>query len=428
MRTLLLALLLCSLLTSVTLAETPVVHSSQMPPAQRKALAKKILSDKNFPLVRQKAFDILKTGFNAGDGYGQVWIRDLNTFILMSTKVNDQATIKSNLLKFFEFQGDDGNIVDGFVSSTNKTHKNTVETDQETSLIQAVHKYIKATNDRSILTEKIKGKSVLDRMEMALQFLMNHRLSKKYGLLWGATTADWGDVQPKDSWGVYLSDTTDKSIDIYDNAMFIIALDNFIDLAGQDSKAPVKWKSVLTDIKRNTRKHLWTGNKFIPHLYLDKSPWPADFDENKIYYFGGTAIAIEAGLLNREEIALSIHQMVTLKQKANAQSIGLTLYPAYPKGFFKNPQMFNPYSYQNGGDWTWFGGRMIQQMIAQGFIESAYEELTPMTDRVIKNKGFFEWYTVDGKPKGSGTFRGSAGVLGDAIKMLTDWAKQNNQS
>lgn len=70
---------------------------------------------------------------------------------------------------------------------------------------------------------------------------------------------------------------------------------------------------------------------------------------------------------------------------------------------------------------------MIQQMIEYGFIESAYEELLPMTDRVIKNKGFFEWYTVDGKPRGSGTFRGSAGVLGKAIEMLTEWAKENGK-
>lgn len=414
--------------TSITFAQkgsVRVVHSSEMTAAQRSELARKILDNKNFPKVRKKGFDILKSGFNAGDGYGQVWIRDLNTFIEMSCDVNDRATIKSNLLKFFEYQGDDGNIVDGFVASTGKTHKNTVETDQETSLIQAVHKYISVTDDRSLLAERIKGETVLDRMEMAMEFLMNHRYSSKYGLLWGATTADWGDVQPKDSWGVYLSDRTDKAIDVYDNAMFAIALSNFIDLAGSDSAKISKWKKVHDDIKRKTRKHLWTPTKFTPHIYLDKSPWPADFDEKQIYYFGGTAIAIEAGLLNRREVALSIEQMVKLKNKANAQSIGLTLYPAYPKGFFKNPQMENPYSYQNGGDWTWFGGRMIQQMVKYGFIESAYEQLLPMTDRVIKNKGFFEWYTVDGRPRGSGTFRGSAGVLGVAIEMLTEWAKEN---
>ena len=43
-----------------------------------------------------------------------------------------------------------------------------------------------------------------------------------------------------------------------------------------------------------------------------------------------------------------------------------------------------------------------------------------MVDRVIKNNGFCEWYTVDGIPKGAGYFRGAAGVLGKAIEMLRD--------
>ena len=110
--------------------------------------------------------------------------------------------------------------------------------------------------------------------------------------------------------------------------------------------------------------------------------------------------------------------MVERVEKAGAPSIGLTLYPPYPEGFFVNPIMNPEYSYQNGGDWTWFGGRMIQQLIKHGFLEEAYEQLLPMTERVMKNDGFYEWYSVNNEPRGSGTFRGSAGVLYIAIEML----------
>jgi hypothetical protein len=48
-----------------------------------------------------------------------------------------------------------------------------------------------------------------------------------------------------------------------------------------------------------------------------------------------------------------------------------------------------------------------------------------MTDRVVKNDGFFEWYTIQNEPKGSGTFRGEAGVLYKAITMMEDWASKN---
>ncbi len=109
--------------------------------------------------------------------------------------------------------------------------------------------------------------------------------------------------------------------------------------------------------------------------------------------------------------------MLKNQKLANAQSIGITVYPPYPKGYFMNPFMV-PFGYHNGGDWSWWGGRMIQQLILNGFIEEAWEEIQPMVDRVIKNNGFYEWYTIDGIPKGAGNFRGEAGVLAKAIEML----------
>lgn len=109
--------------------------------------------------------------------------------------------------------------------------------------------------------------------------------------------------------------------------------------------------------------------------------------------------------------------MIANVKASGASSIGLTMYPPYPEGYFENKGMY-PYGYQNGGDWTWFGARMIQQLVKYGFYQEAYEQLLPMTDRVVQNKGFYEWYTVKNEPTGSGTFRGSAGVLYKAIEML----------
>ncbi|MNR19769.1 hypothetical protein D3C85_1365790 [compost metagenome] len=102
---------------------------------------------------------------------------------------------------------------------------------------------------------------------------------------------------------------------------------------------------------------------------------------------------------------------------ANAATIGLTLYPVYPAGTFQNKVM-GPYSYQNGGDWTWFGGRMVTQLIRYNLLAEAKEALDPMLARVISNNGFYEWYTPDNKPKGSSSFRGEAGVLWTAITAL----------
>ena len=352
-------------------------------------LAYQITNDTLMHKVDSMAREVVKGGFNAGDGYGEVWIRDYNTFIELAMEVMPDSTIQDNLITFFHFQGKTGDIVDGFIDINkadlnNKggykyrlsdtelryaAHKNTVETDHEASLVQAVWRYVNKSGNKSFLQKQINGQTVEKRLEMALEFLMNERLDKTYGLIWGATT------------------------------------------------------KVRDDIKVNTRKYLWdeAKQKFIPHIYLKDSPFPSDFDENSIYYHGGTAMAIEAGLLSKEEIAAANATMVANVKASGAPTIGLTLYPPYPEGFFQNKGMY-PYGYQNGGDWTWFGGRMIQQLISYGFVEEAYEQIRPMVKRVMDNDGFYEWYTVDNKPRGSGTFRGEAGVLFTAIRMLRDFA------
>lgn len=415
-----------------------VVSSLTMAAQPSNSLVEKIKTNSTYPLVVEKAKAVMKTGFNAGDGYGEVWIRDYNTFIDLACDVYDPNVVKENLLVFFNLQGTDGNIVDGFIPKSKAGagydyiytkletryagHKNTVETDQETSLIQAIYKYIKRTGKRDILTEKVGDKTVALRMEEAMEYLLNHRYSARYGLIWGATTADWGDVQPEHEWGVYLTSETHYAIDIYDNAMFVIALNNMMELMPETA---VRWKSVRDGIAKNVRKYLWDvkRQKFIPHIYLNGSPFSPSLDENTIYYHGGTAVAIEAGLLSKAEIKISLDKMIQNVKASGAGSIGLTMYPPYPQGSFIGKGMY-PYGYQNGGDWTWFGARMIQQLVRYGFVQEAYEQLQPMVDRVKVNNGFYEWYSVDNKPSGSGTFRGEAGVLYKSIEMLNDWAKK----
>ena len=404
-----------------------------------KKMSEKIKNDQNMAFVKKKALEVIKTGVNAGDGYREVWIRDYNTFIELAAQVTKKEDIKENLLVFFRMQGDDGNIIDGYTPKEQigagetdfsysklepryAAHKNTVETDQETSLVQAVYKYIQLTGDKSVLAEKVGDKTVAKRLEWSMDFLMKNRYTTKYGLITGATTADWGDVQPEEGYGVDLDGNTHMACDIYDNAMFIVALNNLMEMI-PSTKA--KWQKIKTDVAKNTRTYLWDAKnqKYIPHLYLNGSPFPADFDENNIFYFGGTTVAMEAGLLSKAEVKASLDEMVKRVKEAGAPSIGLTLYPPYPNGFFVNKIMNPVYSYQNGGDWTWFGARTIQQLIKYGYVEEAYREVQPMLKRVKDNNGFYEWYSIKNEPRGSGTFRGEAGVLYTAIVMFENLNK-----
>ena len=309
-----------------------------------------------------------------------------------------------------------------------KAHKNTVATDHETSLVQAVARFVRTTGDETILDEEIDGRTVRQRMGEALRFLLDHRWSDEHGLIWGGVTADWGDVRPDHEWGVVLEEDSERAIDVYDNAMFLIAIDDYLTMLESGSEELDYWQGVRTRLAANVRHHLWDEERqqFRPHVYLDGSPFPQDLDESQIYYHGGTTAAIAAGLLNRDEIAGALERMRENVRRAGAPSIGLTLYPPYPEGVFLNPILTKPFTYQNGGDWTWHGGRTVQQLVAHGFVGEAYTELEPMLDRVLAHGGFWEWWTMDNEPAGWGTFRGSAGALGTAIQMLQGWARDHS--
>jgi glycogen debranching enzyme len=407
---------------------------------QNAALAATILADSRLDTIQARSLRLL-TGFTAGTSYGEVWIRDFNTFIKGSLQVQPKEKVREMLLLFFKMQGPTGDIVDGMIDSAKANvgynfryfklapgwaaHKNTVETDQESSLIQAVRKYIDATGDRSILAEQIDGKTVMQRMEFAMDYLLRERWSQQYGLVTGATTIDWGDVQPETGWGVAINDKTKWAIDIYDNAMFVIALQDLQAMQAGKHKPLKDWKKIAAQVRQNVRRHLWLTDtqKYLPHLYLNGSPFSPTFNEKEILYTGGTACAILAGFHNRSEIAAINQQMVQAAAKEKHATIGITVYPPYPLKEFPN---MKPYLYQNAGDWTWFGGRMIQALIMNGMIKEAWDELHPMIDRCIKHNGFYEWYDVQtGEPKGSGDFRGEAGVLYDAISLLKQWGREN---
>ena len=408
--------------------------------SSNKALAGKILADIRLDTVQAKALKLL-SGFSAGTSYSEVWIRDFNTFINGSLKVHPKEEVKTKLLMFFRIQGLGGDIVDGVVDSAKASvgykyryssllpgwaaHKNTVETDQESSLIQAVKKYIDFTGDQSILNECIGGKTILQRMEEALTYLHKDRWSEKYGLITGATTIDWGDVQSENGWGVAINDKTKWALDVYDNAMFVKAVQDFLAMAPRGYKAQTDWKINAAKVTANVRKYLWdaAAQKYIPHIYLNGSPFSSDFNEKEILYTGGSICAIIAGFNTPAEVLEINKQMLAAAAKEKHATIGITVYPPYPEKQYPN---MKPYNYQNGGDWTWFGGRMIAPLIIYGRPQEAYAELSPMLDRMLANKGFFEWYDVQsGAPKGSGDFRGEAGVLYDAITALRQWAAKN---
>ena len=155
-------------------------------------LVKKIQEDKTLVTVDSMARSVIRQGLNAGSGYSQIWARDMNTFIETACEEVNHQDLKNAILLFFALQQPNDEMIDGYVLKPDFTwndntpyyseaapehvgFKNTVETDQETSLIQIVGKYIKKTGDTSILKEEVAGRTVLERMDDMVDYLMRER-------------------------------------------------------------------------------------------------------------------------------------------------------------------------------------------------------------------------------------------------------------
>ena len=123
--------------------------------------------------------------------------------------------------------------------------------------------------------------------------------------------------------------------------------------------------------------------------------------------------------MSKEELSDALVTMNDNVEKAGGlMTVGLTIYPPYPG----DPTM-PEWSYQNGGDWAWFGGRVVLALVKNGLLAEARHTITPMARRVLAHSspgqaGFYEWWGKDGSPQGSNNFHGAAGVLGAAIKEL----------
>ena len=404
-------------------------------------MAEEILADPRLEKIERQAEDVIRTGLNAGNRYPEIWIRDLSTFVDLALHVRSREEIRTALLRFFYFQGEDGGIVDGYALADESkdpysyilspempgyvAHKNTVEADQESSLVIAIAKYLRVTGDESLLAEKTGNIEVSKRIELALEFLLKHRFSERHGLLWSGTTADWGDIQPEHSWGVELNEDSHPAISIYTNAMFCLAVESLLALPGFPSGSKERWAATLVDFRQRIRAVLWDEKamKFIPHVYLKGSPFPPDFDESVLYFQGGTAVAANAGILTRAEVLASYQRMSRNREESRARSIGVSIWPPYPAGLFQSPSM-GPGSYQNGGDWTWFGGRMVHALVRYDFGFQAWEALSPMLDMVLDAGDFYEWHQTDGTPRGAYPYRGAAGVLWSAIQDIRTWSRK----
>ncbi len=340
-------------------------------------------------------------GFAAGSGYPQIWLRDGATIIPASQYYYPEPFLSSWIEEHLAFQKDDGALEDWF-DARGRTDKNTVETDQETSAVQAAFRVftLKAGPGRDWLLKPVAGQAIVDRLERALRFPFARRFSPRYGLLTGAHTADWGDVDSEDAdqKAVLAGEKTHWTADIYDQAMAYEAcreLAGMLRALGRQAAADV-WLKSAAGLRASANRHLWQPDKGFYRVHIHLDDWRHDFDEDRMFAMGGNAQAMISGLADGRQSESIVAEALARQTRFGVSTVSGALLPPYPAGFFKHPQMDEPYEYQNGGQWDWFGGRLILAMFENGYSRAALDKLIEVARKDIANEGFFEWDTREG--------------------------------
>ena len=357
-------------------------------------------------------------GFGAGNVYPELWARDNSTIIQASRYYYPKEFLNSWIEEHLVYQKENGSLQD-WIKSDGSHDKNTIETDQEDSIVHAAYQYYKITGDKTWLLKPIKGISIIDRLEKSLEYLLQERFNGKYGLITGGHTADWGDVgfEYPDQKAIYADGKTHWTVDIYDQTMFyrsaIELSELFLDVGKKERVS--FWLNVARDIQEKTNEHLWQEDKgfFRMHRHIDSLNH--HFNEDDIFPLGGNTMAIKSGLASAKQ-AGGIFQTATERQRIyNISTIGASLLPPYPKSFFSHSILDEPFEYQNGGQWDWFAGRFITMEFEHGRARIALKHLLEVASKDVNNRGLHEWDDKKGAGQGSSYYAGSAGALAEAI-------------
>ncbi len=348
-------------------------------------------------------------GFGAGETYPQIWLRDGATLVPVSRFFYPTEHLTSWLEEHLSHQRPDGQLYD-WIAAGPVSHSAAI----------AAYEIFSAIGDRAWLNKEIEGTRLIDRLAAGLEYLVRERIDPQSDLITNGFSADWGDVSPiyPDARAVYLDEATPRVVSLYTNCLFYFASERLADMyhaLGETPRAD-SWREQAAQTKESINQHLWQEDKGFYRMHVVLTPqlttgWPDDAD---IFAMGGNGLAALYGIADDAQ-ARSIFVLAEERRgELGVSTLSGSLLPAYPQGFFAHPLMRDAYSYQNGGQWDWFGGRFVLAEFERGFSERAQRHLLEIARKVATNGGLHEWQTLDGSGRGSGHYAGSAGALGGA--------------
>jgi hypothetical protein len=238
------------------------------------------------------------------------------------------------------------------------------------------------------------------------------------GLVTSGFSADWGDVSPAhaDQRAIYLDERTPLVAGLYTNALFVEAAHCLAGLhqALDDGEGQGRWTGAADKVAAAANRHLWQGARGFYRMHLPLAP-SALPDDSAVFATGGNATAILSGIADDRQARRILAVAEERRRRFAVSTIAGTLLPPYRAGLFLHPAMREPWSYQNGGQWDWFGARLVLAAFQRGESALARRWLRELAQKAQRSGGLYEWHTRDGQGRGSPTYAGSAGMLAAAV-------------
>ncbi len=373
------------------------------------------------------------SGFGAGDAYPQIWLRDSSWIVDAAGAYYPRETLTSWLDLHLAEAAKGGRLRDWVAKGPVDTFRewapraeardgmafdtNSNESDQESSAALAYCRTERLLGAAKSSDDRARS-ARFSKLVAAMDALLRDRTDGKTGLVWSGLTADWGDVSPRypDQRAIYFDPKTPRTLGLYTNVLVYAALDCLAALdgpePGQDALAARARK-----LQDRIRTAFWMKDRGYFRIRRPLDPvLPGFRDDDDRFALGGNALAALFGIADDAQAGSIFATAERLRLARKFSTISTVLIPPYPAGVFQHPAMREPFKYQNGGQWDWWGAALIEAEFERGHSGLARLHLDQIVSRTLRaGPGLHEWYGQDGLPQGSATYAASGASIYNAV-------------
>ena len=348
-----------------------------------------------------------------------LYIRDTATDLPMARYYYPAQALRSSIEEFLREQYADGSI-SATIAPDHKVDKATVVSDEETSAIVDATEAFEALPDPAWLAQSLRGKTLIERLNDAMNWVLTVRRDPDSQLIKRAHTTDWGDIKwEPNSDPSHMAPDDQWTVSIYDQAIGYGALRGLAQLnaaAGRDQDR-AHWEAEAANLKAATNLALWQDGPdhgfYRIHSHVLPDHVVHDFNEANVVAIGNAA-AIYYGLADADKVPRILAALERARIDAGAPKPGLSLDPPYDN--WRQVEM-DPRTYQNGALWDWWAGRQISAEFWSGYWRMARDHLGMVARDWATHPGQVrEWETPSLNRSGADqAYAGAAAVMGQSV-------------